>query len=127
MASQGRGSGGVNAQYFLGHMYYHAEGVTQDYAQAVGWWRKAAEQGAASGQFGLGILYANGQGVQKDLYNAYIAFSLAAMNGDQMVVERRDLAVKYREDLQSKLNPSDRVAAQKRVSQWKVGSPLPLR
>ncbi len=38
-------------------MYGNGEGVPQDYAEAVGWWRKAAEQGDANAHFNLGLLY----------------------------------------------------------------------
>ena len=37
--------GYTEAQYNLGRCYYNGEGVSQDYTQAVYWWRKAAEQG----------------------------------------------------------------------------------
>jgi len=37
--------------------------VPQDYAEAVRWYRKAADQGIAEAQFSLGIAYANGVGV----------------------------------------------------------------
>ncbi len=47
-------------------MYVSGEGVPQDYAAAVGWYRKAAEQGDAESQFNLGLLYRQGQGVPQD-------------------------------------------------------------
>ena len=37
---------------------------TQDYAEAVRWFRKAAEQGDADAQFNLGRMYYEGQGVK---------------------------------------------------------------
>ena len=37
--------GDAIAQFNLGLSYYHGKGVLQDYAQAVYWYRKAAEQG----------------------------------------------------------------------------------
>ncbi len=37
--------GNASAQFFLGLMYGEGLGVPQDYAKAVGWLRKAAEQG----------------------------------------------------------------------------------
>ncbi|MGN6843432.1 tetratricopeptide repeat protein, partial [Neisseria sp. P0021.S006] len=37
--------GNAKAQFSLGKMYYKGEGVRQDYAQAVQWYRRAAEQG----------------------------------------------------------------------------------
>ena len=46
--------------------YYGRNGFGQDYAEAVKWYRKAAEQGYASGQCDLGFMYANGRGVAKD-------------------------------------------------------------
>ncbi len=39
--------GDAAAQFHLGLMYAKGQGVTQDYAQAVNWYRKAAEQGGA--------------------------------------------------------------------------------
>ncbi len=38
--------GNANAQYNLGVMYSQGLGVTQDHAEAVKWYRKAAAQGA---------------------------------------------------------------------------------
>ncbi|MDL1959246.1 MAG: hypothetical protein LWX01_06035 [Deltaproteobacteria bacterium] len=40
-----------------------ARAVQQDYAEAVKWFRKAAEQGYADAQFFLGLMYAQGEGV----------------------------------------------------------------
>jgi TPR repeat protein len=40
----------------LGVMYYGGEGVPQDYAEAVKWYRKAADQGYAPAQAGLGAV-----------------------------------------------------------------------
>ena len=38
-------------------------GVSEDDAEAVRWYRLAAEQGHASAQFNLGVMYARGEGV----------------------------------------------------------------
>jgi TPR repeat protein len=43
-------SGDANAQYWLGVMYHNGQGVPQDYAQAISWFRKAAAQGDADAQ-----------------------------------------------------------------------------
>jgi TPR repeat protein len=53
------------AQTSLASLYYHGEGVEQDYVQAREWYRKAAEQGDATAQESLGILYERGLGVEK--------------------------------------------------------------
>jgi hypothetical protein len=41
-------------QWMLGTFYYYGHGVPQDYALAVKWFRKAADQGYAAAQVGLG-------------------------------------------------------------------------
>ena len=50
----------------LGLMYVIGRGVLQDDAEAVRWYRQAAEQGLAQAQYNLGVMYANGQGVRQD-------------------------------------------------------------
>jgi TPR repeat protein len=56
-------------------------GVPQDYAEAVSWFRKAAEQGHASAQHNLGSMYLNGVGVRQDFDQSYAWFNLAAARG----------------------------------------------
>jgi len=55
--------------------------VKQDAAEAVRWFRKAAEQGYAGGQCSLGFIYANGQGVKQDHAEAVRWFRKAAEQG----------------------------------------------
>ena len=47
-------AGDAELQFSLGVMYEHGEGVRQDYAEAVRWYRKAAEQGDSDAQHNLG-------------------------------------------------------------------------
>jgi hypothetical protein len=54
------------AQCALGSRYYNGEGVVSDKAEAVKWFRKAAEQGFAQAQYNLGVCYANGEGIAQD-------------------------------------------------------------
>jgi S1-C subfamily serine protease len=65
--------------------------VTQDYAEAVKWFRKAAEQGDATAQFCLGVCYGNGRGVTQNDLQAYIWSSLAAAQGVKNAPENRDV------------------------------------
>ncbi|MGI8840806.1 MAG: tetratricopeptide repeat protein [Caulobacteraceae bacterium] len=58
--------GNPAAQYELGRMYEGGQGVTQDYARAASWYRKAAIQGDAKAQLLLALMYARGQGVPQD-------------------------------------------------------------
>ena len=43
------------AQFTLGEFYTAGQGVPQDDAEAVAWYRRAAEQGDADAQFQLGV------------------------------------------------------------------------
>jgi TPR repeat protein len=38
-------------------MYEKGQGLAQDYAEALKWYRKAADQGNADAQYGLGGMY----------------------------------------------------------------------
>ena len=60
-------NGNADSQYNLGKAYENGEGVEQNYAKAVNWYRKAAYQGDANGQIALANMYYNGHGVQQDV------------------------------------------------------------
>ena len=63
--------GDAEAQYTLGEMYYDGSVVSQNYAEAAKWTRKAAEQGHAEAQYFLGDMYYLGEGVaQSDTKSA---------------------------------------------------------
>ncbi len=62
--------------------YANGQGVSQDYAQALIWYRKAAEQGYALAQRNLGSMYDQGQGVSQDNAQALIWYRKAAEQGD---------------------------------------------
>ncbi|MCX7184086.1 MAG: caspase family protein [Nitrosospira sp.] len=70
--------GNVIAQFGLGWMYAHGQGVTQDYPAALQWYRLAAAQGNAGAQFNLGWMYAHGQGITRDYPAALQWYRLAA-------------------------------------------------
>jgi S1-C subfamily serine protease len=61
--------------------YINGEGVPQDDAEAVKWYRKAADQGDAVAQNNLGACYDNGQGVPQDHAAAVRWFRSAAEQG----------------------------------------------
>ena len=65
-------------------MYSAGFGVPQDDAEAVRWYRLAAEQGDASGQYTLGGRYADGRGVLKDDAEAVRWYRLAADQGSAL-------------------------------------------
>jgi uncharacterized protein len=89
-------------------MYKRGDGVTQDDAEALKWYRKAAEQGDAVAQYNLGVSYYNGEGVLQDTIAAHMWFNIAAANGI-------NAAVKNRDTLAEKLTKADIIEAQKRA------------
>ncbi len=62
-------------------MHITGRGVPQDYARAVEWYRKAAEQGHTIAQSNLGFMYAIGLGVLQDYAEAVKWFRKAAEQG----------------------------------------------
>jgi TPR repeat protein len=59
--------------------------VAREVAEAVKWWRKAAEQGHANAQYGLGAMYTSGRGVARDDAEAAKWFRKAAENPETEV------------------------------------------
>jgi len=70
------------AQANLGSMYLNGQGVPKDYAKAIKWYRKAADQKSAYAQGSLGWMYQNGLGVQKDDAEAVRWYRMAADQGN---------------------------------------------
>lgn len=56
--------------------------MPQDAAEAVRWYRLAAEQGVVEAQYNLGLMYDNGTGVPQDSAEAARFYRLAAEQGD---------------------------------------------
>ena len=73
--------GDAKAQYNLGLMYEKGQRVTQDYAQAIKWYRKAAGQGYAQAQNNFGEMYRLGQGVTQNYNKAVKWYRKAAKQG----------------------------------------------
>ena len=74
-------AGDAESQVNLGKMYYLGRGVPEDEAQAVSWYRKAAQQGDAKAQFELGEMYDFGYGVPEDDAQAVSWYGKAAQQG----------------------------------------------
>jgi TPR repeat protein len=75
-------NGNAKAEHDLGSMYSHGQGVAQDDANAVRWYRKSAEQGNAEGENGLGYMYQQGRGVEQNYSEALRLYRLAADQGN---------------------------------------------
>lgn len=75
--------GDAQSQYDLGSAFIRGSlGVAKDEAEAVKWFRKAAEQNYAPAQHNLGVCYANGEGVAKDYVEAVKWYRKAAEQND---------------------------------------------
>ena len=64
-------------------MYDEGLGVTEDDAEAVKWYRKAADQGHASAQYNLGLMYQYGKGVPENKSEALKWYRKAAAQGHE--------------------------------------------
>ena len=69
------------AQFNLGICYRDGVGVTQDYVEALKWFRKVAAQGAAQGNIEVGYAYFWGRGVPENKVEALKWYRLSAKQG----------------------------------------------
>jgi TPR repeat protein len=98
-------------------MYEEGHGVTQDYATAVMWYHKAADQSYSGGQEELGNLYFEGRGVPQDYILAYMWWNLAAA-----VSWENTYAIKSRDKVAAMMTPEQIAEAQKLAREWKPTS-----
>ena len=92
-------------------MYANGRGVPRDDAEAVRWFRLAAEQGTAIAQYNLGVAYATGRGVPQDYVSAHMWLNLAAEAGDED-------ARKAREIVAASMTREQITEAQARAREW---------
>ncbi|KAG0042124.1 hypothetical protein BGZ89_007048, partial [Linnemannia elongata] len=72
----------ATAQNNIGILYQEGLGVSQDYAEAMTWFQKAAaEQGYAAAQHNIGMMYQEGLGVSQDYAEAMTWCRKAAEQG----------------------------------------------
>jgi TPR repeat protein len=83
----------AEAQFRLGLRYANGDGVPRDSAEALRWFRKAAEQGYAPAQYHLGLMYINGDAAAK---NSAEAVTWLRKSADQGYAQAQcDLGVAY--------------------------------
>jgi hypothetical protein len=73
--------GDARAQFDVGFMHAYGWGVPRNAAEAIAWYRKAADQGLQVAQHFLGLAYVNGDGVRPDDAEAARWFARAAAQG----------------------------------------------
>ena len=100
-------------------MYANGEGVPQDYAEAVKWYRLAVEQGNALAQRNLGIMYYNGHGVPQDYVRAHMWLNLAASRYPATVKKDREEAARDRDRVARLLSPEALARAQRMAREWR--------
>ena len=97
-------------------MYDDGQGVPQDYAEAVKWYRLAAEQGLPRAQLSLGVMYFEGHGVPLDYVRAHMWFNLSAAQGMSLAPKNRDIVAK-------RMTPAQIAEAQKLAREWLPNGP----
>ena len=71
--------GDAKAQFNIALMYSHGQGVPQDYAEAVHWYRKAAEQGYSDARDNLRVMYCKFQGMALEHWISVIVVLLGLL------------------------------------------------
>ncbi len=110
--------GDPHAQCILAAMYFNGQGFPQDYTEAAKWFQRAAEQGYAEAQHNLALLYKVGQGVPRVYKLAYMWFNIAASQLD-IPTETREVVVKERDNVASKMTSEQIAKANKLAWEWR--------
>ena len=82
----------------MGYIYQNALGVPADYALAMEWNNRAAQQGNAQGQEQIGYLYQEGLGVTRSLDEASRWYAKAKDSGSEWaaaMLEESDITMAY--------------------------------
>ena len=96
----------------------------KDYAEAVRWYRKAAEQGQAAGaQDLLGAMYADGEGVPQDFVSSYGWLNLAVSRYTADEASLRAATIETRDKVLAHLTPVQIATAQQWALAWRPGLP----
>ncbi|HYF55935.1 MAG TPA: tetratricopeptide repeat protein, partial [Salinarimonas sp.] len=108
--------GNARAMHNLAVLLAEGVGGKPDYAAAADWFRRAAEHGVRDSQFNLAVLMARGLGTKQDLPGAFTWFDVAARQGD-------DDAGKKREEVATRLTPSELALARASAERWRPEIP----
>ena len=74
--------GDLNARFMLGKCHEEGTGTSQNMAEAIRWYTKAAESGHPDAQCALGRCYSSGKGLRQWHAEAVYWFTQAAENGN---------------------------------------------
>lgn len=88
----------ADAMRLIGDCFIHGiGGVKRDFAEAVKWYRKAAEKGHVPSQYNMAISYKQGTGVPQDERQATYWWEKAAEQG--LPIAQYNTAISYRDGL----------------------------
>ncbi len=73
--------GDARAQFDLGSAYYYGKEIPQNYAEALRWYKMAADQAEPRAEDALGYMYLTGRGVAEDHVEALRWYKRAAGHG----------------------------------------------
>ncbi len=99
----------AKAQYNLGAMYSNGRDGARDYAEALEWFRKAAQQGDPDAQYNLCVAYRQGNEVSQDSVEAYKWCILAGSKASQI-----------RMSMARTLSPKQMAEVEDRVAQFRA-------
>jgi TPR repeat protein len=100
----------------LGEKYAKGDGVPKDEAEAVKWYRKAADQGYGEAMFWVGQSYEIGKVLPTDKVAAYMWYDLADESGYHDAKEHRELVAKG-------MSKDQILEARKRIKEWLAAHP----
>ena len=107
------------SQVQVGRFYAQGRGVLKDDAEAVKWFRNAAERGDEGGQFCLGLYLAQGHAIAKNDTEAYKWWLLSSSKGIEDAKENLEI-------LERRLTPVERSEGQRRAREFTEKSWAPI-
>lgn len=91
----GREKWAAKAAAHIGLMYLRGEGVEQNFATALTWFRRGVENGDALCQHEMGLMYLHGYGVPQDAYRAASYFKAASESEQDLPASETRLGVLF--------------------------------
>ena len=94
-------------------MFNNGRGVPQNDAEAMKWFRLAANQGDAEAQFNLGVMFRDGVGVPQNYVQAHMWVNLAGAGGNSNGNKNRDMVA-------GEMTAAQIAEAQRLAAAWKA-------
>jgi TPR repeat protein len=111
-----------------GWLYENGFGVKKDYAEAMNWYQKSADQNDADAENHIGWFYQNGWGVKQDYAEAISWYQKAAAQGHVRAKANVELLPRSsRKALPARARRMERLLKRVERFSWWVASRLPTR